>query len=276
MILVITTSNKGGETKSFTAVSIADCCIRRGDSVVLSDSEHDSIQATTTCIAMNSGLQPLNMDAPMYPALAAWKLGKASTGWAACMDDLSSLGFEKPVTVVADTGASQLQAMLDNLPVLGAAVDAGLKASIVFLAGRTEDSTVAAVELFNALKHLPETQRPQVWVLLVDQDAAEKAEFDIAKPFKRKGEAEPQSILDRAMAEDSAHIHVRHVGRWPDVLFNSAMLGRRLPATTLRDQQIGFGTRVKLRHEMLAADRLFGDIVPFEKDGSSKEGSSHD
>ena len=143
MHMIAITGNKGGETKSFTSIALADYCIRRGDRVILSDSEHDSIQATATAIAVNSGIQPLDVEKPAYPALAAWKLGKTSTGWSDCLDVMAALGFDEPVTAVADTGASQLQALIDNLPVLSAGIEAGLKASIVFLAGRTEDSTVA-------------------------------------------------------------------------------------------------------------------------------------
>ena len=276
MNLMITTGNKGGETKSFTAVSIADFCIRRGDNVILSDSERDCIQATATAIGLNSGMKPFSSDKPAYPALAAWKLGKTSTGWSDCMDDLSIIGFNAPVTIVADSGASQLQAMIDNLPVLGAAVEAGLHAVVVFLAGRTEDSTVAALALLKALSALPEHQRPQLRILLVDQDGADKCDFAIAKPFKKKGEESASSLLERAVADDPQHVQYQHIGRWPDILFTSTMIGRRLPSVTLKDRNLGFGTRAKLQAVMKSVDDLFAEIVPAETPVSVGEEAGED
>lgn len=261
MHFYVSTGNKGGETKSFTALSLTDYLIRSGRNVVISDSEQDSIQATTTSIALNSGIQTLDMDSPSYPALAAWKLGRSSTGWSDCMDDLSRLGFEKDLDVVADTGASQLQALVDNLEVLGAAIEAGMQASIVFLAGRTEDSTVAAMNLFEAVRAMPVRQRPAVWVLLVDQDGAAEDEFDLTRPFKTKDETEAKSILQRAAEADPAHIRWKHIGRWPDIAYNSTMIARRLPSDSLKDPKIGFGTRAKLQSVLRSMDRLFEEIA---------------
>lgn len=275
MHFYVSTGNKGGATKSFTAISLADYLIRQGENVILSDSEQDSIQATSTSIALNSGIQKFDMDAPSYPALAAWKLGRSGTGWSDCMDDLFRIGFDTDASIVADTGASQLQALIDNIEVIGAAVEAGMQATILFMAGRTEDSTVAAMSLLDAVKKLPEPQRPRIWILLVDQDGASAAEFDICQPFKTKDEQISRSILARATAEDPEHIHHRHVGRWPDILFNATMISRRLPAKVLQDKLIGFGTRTKLRIEMLAIDRLFTEILFSKKDNVSKEDASN-
>ena len=135
--------------------------------------------------------------------------------------------------------------------------------------------TVAAMSLLDAVKKLPKPQRPRVWILLVDQDGASAAEFDICQPFKTKDEQISRNILARATAEDPDHIHHRHVGRWPDILFNATMISRRLPAKVLQDKLIGFGTRTKLRIEMLAIDRLFTEILFSKKDDVSKEDASN-
>ncbi len=276
MHLYVSTGNKGGETKSFTALSFTDFLIRRGQKAILSDSEQDSIQATSTAIALNSGLHKFDLESPVYPALAAWKLGKSSTGWSDCMDDLANIGFDSDVSIVADTGASQMQAMIDNIEVLGAAVEAGMQASIIFLAGRTEDSTVAALSLFKAIEELAPNQRPRIWVLLVDQDGAPEEAFDLAHPYKVRGETVAQSILQRAATKAPELIRWRHVGRWPDIAFNCTMIARRMPSEALKDKNLGFGTRTKLRGEMLAIDRLFADIVTSKKERPIKEGTSHD
>ncbi len=254
--------NKGGITKTSTSIFMADHCIRRGDDVLLLDSEQDSYQATASAIASASGLTRFDATVPTYPAYAVWPLGTLS-GWDDAISALAEIGFDTPIQVIADTGASQLGAMLDSLDVIGGAVEAGLAVTLVCLAGRLEDSTLAVDALLEGVRGLPAEQRPQVWVLLVDPDGAPEASFDIARPFQNNNETDALSILERAVLADPDHVHARYVGRWPDALFNAALVLRKLPGKALEDKSMPLGTRLRLRSVMARqTDPLFAEIVP--------------
>ncbi len=254
--------NKGGITKTGTSLFIADYCIRRGDNVLLLDSEQDTFQATASAIAAASGMVPFSVESPAYPAYAVWPLGTL-TGWDDAVSALAELGFDTPIQVIADTGASQLGAMIDSLDVIGGAVEAGLNVTLLCLCGRLEDSTLAVDALLEGVRGLPPVQRPRVWVLLVDPDGAPEASFDIARPFQNSGETEALSILDRAVRADPEHVHAQYVGRWPDSLFNAAMVLRRLPGMALEDKSMPFGMRLRLKSVMARqTDPLFAEIAP--------------
>ncbi len=254
--------NKGGITKTSTSLFLADYCIRRGDSVLLLDSEQDQYQATASAIASASGMVPFSVESPAYPAYAVWPLGTLS-GWDDAISALAEIGFDTPLSVIADTGASQLNAMLDSLDVIGGAIEAGLNVTLLCLCGRLEDSTLAVDALFQGVQALPAELRPQVWVLLVDPNGVPEADFDIVKPFCQDGETEARSLLARAVQADPEHVHAKYVGRWPDSIFGAAMVLRRLPGQALEDTSLPFGTRLRLKSVMARqTDPLFSQIVP--------------
>nr|MCR5256535.1 hypothetical protein [Desulfovibrio sp.] len=100
-------------------------------------------------------------------------------------------------------------------------------------------------------------------------------EFDIARPFRQEGETEALSLLDRAMQADPEHVHARHIGRWPDSLFNAAMVLRRLPEMALKDKDLPLGTRLRLRSVITRqTDPLFAEIVPATKPETACNGDS--
>ena len=240
MHLIFVTGDKGGVCKTTMAAGLADAGARHGMRAILADAESSSSQASATEIAVRSGYAELRKGGS-FPAFASWAFGDADAGWMRFLNDISRLGFTEELLLVADSGAAQQNALERALPDLGEATEAGLQTSIVFAAGRSSDSRVAAQALLRVLEGIHEAQRPTAWFVLLDPAGRPESEFHLADA--PKGDA---LTLARALEEDPAHVKKLYLGKLPACFFESLFFQRRTPQAVLNDSGTLFGTRVML------------------------------
>ena len=185
MNLFLTTANKGGTLKTTFTALLADWAAHHGRHAVLVDAEDSALQESAASIARTSRIPafrfPLDSvlpdsldpgawkgapvqqavpvfprDATRLPALSFTRanLGDRDKAWAHLLNNLAYLGFDNDMDFFVDTGASQLDTLINKLPLLEMARRKGLNIVIVFMICTNDDSAAAAISYLNAFGQL--------------------------------------------------------------------------------------------------------------------------
>ena len=288
MNLFLTTANKGGTLKTTFTALLADWAAHHGRHAVLVDAEDSALQESAASIARTSRIPafrfpldsvlpdsldpgawkgaPMQQAVPVFPrdatrlpalSFTRANLGDRDKAWAHLLNNLAYLGFDNDMDFFVDTGASQLDTLINKLPLLEMAKRKGLNIVIVFMICTNDDSAAAAISYLNAFGQLGLHLRT-IFVLTSDHnDGREEYSFTREK------------CIGTALEKYPGLMSTAFLGMLPRLVHDLVFNKRILPGRLLDNTGTPFGTRMEL--ELFAAgtfDRIARSVLTPTRTGA--------